>query len=142
VSRYSRTQRTRAQTRCEGFTLFEVMMAVLVLGTALVGLVRMLDLGRLGLDADTKRVAALSLLRHEAALVKARGYESLANEAATSVAAEPGYARSLSVVYAGGGLKLVTVTVSWKSPTGKVVSESAQLLVADTQLPMGVMERQ
>jgi prepilin-type N-terminal cleavage/methylation domain-containing protein len=121
--------------RC-GFTLLEVMLAVLILGTALVALTRMLILGRLSADADAKRIVALSILRHEADLVHARGYSGVATEAPATVASQSGYERSITVTDAGSGLKLVTVTVAWDSPTGKAVSESVQFLVGDALLPV------
>ena len=135
-----RTESAHVRARRAGFTLLEVMMAVLVLGTALVALVRMLALGRLSEEADAKRVVALSILRHEAELVRARGYDSVATEATTPVAGAPGYSRSMTAVYVGGGLKWVTVTVYWTSPTGTSVSESVQLLMGDTVLPVRTWE--
>ena len=125
-----------ARVRRAGFTLLEVMLAVLVLGTSLVALTRMLILGRLSSDADAKRVVALSILRCEADLVHARGYDSLASEPHSAVPDNPGYARSITVTDAGSGLKRVTVTVSWVSPTSKNVSESVQFLVGDGVLPV------
>jgi Tfp pilus assembly protein PilV len=123
-----------------GFTLFEVMLAALVLGTALVALVRMLNLGRVSLDADAKRAIALSLLRREAELVRARGYDALATQAAEPLADAPAYSRAITAVYAGGGLKLVTVTITWDSPTKSAVSESVQFVVADNVLPTWTWE--
>ena len=82
--RYPTKQRC-ARVRRAGFTLLEVMLAVLVLGASLVALTRMLILGRLSSDADAKRVVALSILRREADLVQARGHDSLVSEPATSV---------------------------------------------------------
>ena len=125
-----------ARVRRAGFTLLEVMLAVLVLGTSLVALTRMLILGRLSADADAKRVVALSILRYQAELVRARGYESLASEPARPMADNPGYSRSLTVADVSAGLKLVTVTVSWVSPTGKSVSECVHSLVGDEALPV------
>ena len=141
VSRNYQTTRARLAGGSAGFTLFEALLAVFVLGTALVSLVQMLRLGRMSLDADTKRVVALSILRREAELVRARGYDALVTEAALALADEPAYNRSITVVYAGGGLKLVTITVYWTTPTGKAVSESLQLLVADTVLPVRTLKR-
>jgi hypothetical protein len=112
------------------------MLAVLVLGTSLVALTRMLMLGRLSADADAKRVVALSILRCQTDLVRARGYDNLASEQAAPVADNAGYERSITVTSAGSGLKLVTVTVSWVSATGQNVSESVQLLVGDGALPV------
>jgi hypothetical protein len=112
------------------------MLAVLVLGTSLVALSRMLILGRLSADADAKRVVALSILRREADLVHARGYDNLASELLKPVPDSPGYGRSITVADAGTGFKLVTVTVSWKSSTDKEVSESVHFLVGDAALPV------
>jgi Tfp pilus assembly protein PilV len=133
-------KRHRDHARRAGFTLFEVMLAALVLGTALVALVRMLDLGRVSLEADAKRAVALSLLRREVELVRARGYDALATEAAQALADAPDYSRSVTAVYAGGGLKLVTVTITWDSPTKDAVSESVQFVVADNVLPTWTWE--
>jgi len=115
-------------------------MAVLVLGTALVALVRMLSLGRLSADVDAKRVVALSLLRREAELVRVRDYDRLADEPAAPVEDTPGYSRSVTVAGAGTGLKRVTVTVHWDSPTGKAVSESVEFIMAETVLPFSTSE--
>jgi len=123
-----------------GFTLLEVALAVLVLGTALVALTRMLVLGRVCADADAKRVVALELLREEAELVKARGYDGAASEAATAVEAHPEYVRSVTATYVGGGLKRVIVTVSWDSPTGQAASESVTFLLGDSVLPVRTWE--
>jgi len=112
------------------------MLAVLILGTTLVALTRMLVLGRLSADADAKRIVALSILRHEADLMHARGYSSLASEPQAPIEGQPGYERAITVADAGNGLKLVTVTVAWDSPTGKAVSESVQFLVGDAVLPV------
>ncbi len=134
---------TQTPHRCSGragFTLIEVMMAVLVLGTALVALTRMLRLGRLGEEADARRAVALSLLRQEAELTHARGYERIENVAAAPVADNPAYSRSVAAVNVGGGLKLVTVTVTWESPTAGPVSESVQFLVGDSVLPVETWE--
>ena len=136
MSEHRRERQAGRRVGRAGFTLLEVMIAVLVLGTALVALTRMLALGRLSMDTDTKRVVALSLLRREAALMQERGYATLATEAEALVEDASGYSRSITVTSAGVGLKLVTVRVSWQSPTGHAASESLQLIVADTVLPM------
>lgn len=115
-------------------------MAVLVLGTALVALTRMLRLGRLGEEADAKRAVALSLLRQEAELAHARGYDRVENVAAAPVADQPAYSRSVAAADIGGGLKLVTVTVAWESPTAGAVSESVQFLVSDSVLAVETWE--
>ncbi len=130
----------RVCARRAGFTLLEAMMAVLVLGTALVGLVKMLTLGRLGAEADARRAVAHNILRREAELVQAQGYGSVAAQAAAAVAGESDYTRSVAVASEGVGLKRVTVTVSWQSPTGKELSESLVFLVADTMLPVRTLE--
>lgn len=119
-----------------GFTLLEVALAVLIVGTALVALTRMLTLGRLVADTDAERVVALSILREQAALVKARGSAALEDQVATALDEHPGYWQALDVTNAGDGLKLVKVTVSWNSPTGREVSESAQFIVSDAVLPV------
>ena len=124
------------RSRRGGFTLLEVALAVLIVGTALVALTRMLTLGRLCADADAKRVVALSILREQVELAKARGYSGLDDEAASAVDGQPGYSHSLDVMNAGNGLKLVTVTVLWNSPTGLEVSESVQFIVSDAVLPV------
>jgi Tfp pilus assembly protein PilV len=123
-----------------GFTLLEVALAVLVLGTALVALTRMLTLGRLCSDADATRVAALQILREQAELVKARGYDGVSEAAATAVEGHAGYTRSIAASYVGGGLKRVTVTVSWDSPTGTTASESVSFLIGDSVLPVRTWE--
>ena len=140
VSRDDRIGLPHARVRHAGFTLLEVMMAVLVFGTALVALVQMLSLGRLGADVDAQRVVALSVLRHEAELMRMRDYHRLEDEAAVPLEDQPGYSRSLAVASAGDGLKLVTVTVHWESLTGNAVSESVQFVVADTVLPVSTKE--
>jgi prepilin-type N-terminal cleavage/methylation domain-containing protein len=123
-----------------GFTLLEVMMAVVVLGTALVALTRMLALGRLAADTDAKRMVALRILRRETELVRAAGYQRVATQVAAAVPDEPGCSRAVAVASAGTGLKRVTVTVTWTSPTGATASESLEFMVADTPLPMRTME--
>jgi prepilin-type N-terminal cleavage/methylation domain-containing protein len=128
------------RARRAGFTLLEVMMAVLVLGTALVALVKMLTLGRLSAEADAMRAVAHNILRREAELVQAQGYASVTDQAAAVIAGEPDYTRSVAVASAGDGLKRVTLTVSWDSPTGVNVSESLEFLVADTVLPVRTLE--
>lgn len=115
-------------------------MAVLVLGTALVALVRMLTLGRLSAEVDAKRVVALEIVRNRAATLHTRGYDTLENEPVAPIPDNPGYSQSITVTAAGAGLKLVTVTVYWQSPTGIQVSESVQFLAADTVLPMRTQE--
>ena len=140
VFRNSPRELPRVRASRAGFTLLEVMMAVLVLGTALVALVRMLSLGRMSAEADGKRVVALSILRNEAALVRARGYQNLTSLAAAPVESDTDYSRSIAVTNAGSGLKEVTVTVSWESPTGRTASESIQIVVADTALAVSSWE--
>lgn len=115
-------------------------MAALVLGTALVALVRMLNLGRLSADADHKRVVALQLLRREVEVLRVRGYEPLEAEAEQPIPDNNEYTRSVAVVPDGDGLKRVTVTVHWDSPTGSRVSESLEFMAADSVLPMRTFE--
>jgi hypothetical protein len=100
----------------------------------------MLSLGRLSADVDAKRVVALSLLRQEAELVRVRNYQRIASEAAAPVEGKPGYSRSVTVAGAGDGLKRVTVTVHWDSPTGNAVSESVEFIMAETVLPVSTSE--
>jgi Tfp pilus assembly protein PilV len=130
----------RIRSKRGGFTLLEVALAVLVLGTALVALTRMLVLGRLCADADAQRVVALSILREQAERARVRGYNSLESQAAAAVDGQPGYSRSLEVASAGVGLRLVTITVFWDSPTGRPVSEAVQCLVGDAVLPTQTRE--
>jgi prepilin-type N-terminal cleavage/methylation domain-containing protein len=134
------TQTRRLWASRAGFTLLEVMMAVLVLGTALVALTRMLRLGSLSQEADAQRAVALSLLRQEAELARARGYDGVETIAAAPVTGAPAYTRSVTAAGHGGGLKLVTVTVTWESPTAGTVSESVQLVVGDSVLPVETWE--
>ena len=65
----------------------------------------------------------LAAMRREAELMRVRDYEQVATEAAAPVEDRPGYSRSVTVAGAGDGLKRVTVTVHWDSPTGKAVSD-------------------
>jgi Tfp pilus assembly protein PilV len=130
----------RRMARQAGFTLLEVALAVLVLGTELVALTRMLVIGRLCADADAKRVVALQILREQAELVRARGYDGAVNEAAATVGDHPGYSRSVTATYVGGGLKSVTVTVTWNSPTGQIASESVGFFLGDSVLPVRTWE--
>lgn len=123
-----------------GFTLLEVALAVLVLGTALVALTRMLALGRLGADADAKRVVALSILREQAELAKARGFSGIESQAATTLDAHPGYTYSVSWLAMGSRLKVVTITVNWASPTGAAASDSVTFVAGQSVLPVRTWE--
>ena len=115
-------------------------MAVLVLGTALVALAQMLRLGRLGEEADARRAVALSFLRQEAELARVRGYRGAEDEPASPVEDNPAYSRSIAAADVGSGLKLVTVTVTWESPTVGSVSESVVFLVSDSVLAVETWE--
>ncbi len=139
MSFFSKNKR-RAVSKSKGFTVFEVAVAVVVLGTALAAIAQMLNLGMRLNEADTKRVTALSLLEEKMAKLKVKGFSGVVPEARTQLASDPEYEMETIVHDIDFNLKKVKVIIYWKGDPEETAAESAKCLVVDSTLPVEIYQ--
>jgi general secretion pathway protein I len=110
-----------ANTRCAGFTLLEVMVALAIIATALVAVLGMQSQS-LSLASETKfTTTAIFLAQHKMAELEAQGPEELSDDSGHFGEDFPGYHWSLSVSdvtsvepeNASDYLRQLDLTVSW-----------------------------
>jgi general secretion pathway protein I len=110
-----------ANTKCAGFTLLEVMVALAIIATALVAVLGMQSQS-LSLASETKfTTTAIFLAQHKMAQLEAQGPEEVSDDSGDFGEDFPGYHWSLSVSdvtsvepeNASDYLRQLDLTVSW-----------------------------
>ena len=121
-------------SRCRGFSLIEVLVAIGIVGAAFAAaeaLVHAAPLARLTRDADL----ALVIARGELENVRAAGYADMPVSGSFSsslMASLPSGTGTLTVSDFNTGTKQVTVTVSWQDPALSARSLRMSTLVTTT----------
>jgi Tfp pilus assembly protein PilV len=99
--------------KSKGYTLMEVLLVVLVLVLAFFPLLQMLMTGIIvSADAENKNTA-VALAQKRLEELKFGTYDSVSNEALTSVTSYPAFFRQVNVTTPDANLKDVKVTISW-----------------------------
>ena len=115
VTRY--TLRGRA-----GFTLLEVMLALVLFAVGTVAVIELLQRGQAGATDGEHVLIATHLAQRRLEELRNAAYASLADEAKASVATPAGYtrfSRQVAVTAPYTNLKQVVITVYWNAPGGE-----------------------
>ena len=121
-------------SRCRGFSLIEVLVAIGIVGAAFAAaeaLVHAIPLARMTRDEGL----ALVIARGELENVRAAGYAAVPASGSFSsslMASLPSGAGTLAVSDFNAGTKEVTVTVSWQEPALPARSLRMSTLIAET----------
>ena len=119
-----------------GFTILEVAIAVVVLGTALVAIARMFQLGSAVTQSDRMQVVALNLLARDAELLKERDFSSIASESRRALDDYGTYEVETTVTDIDSNFKQATVTIYWNNVMGGEASQSVNLLKGASDVPV------
>ncbi|HEC33675.1 MAG TPA: type II secretion system protein [Chloroflexi bacterium] len=98
-----------------GASLVEILVAVAIVGIALVVLVAALSTGAFAVRSSSRLTTATNLTASQLESIKAAAYDAVG--AYPLVAAPPGYAVVVSTDVITTGLQQVTVTVSYQGET-------------------------
>jgi Tfp pilus assembly protein PilV len=123
----------------EGFTLFEVLCAVVLLAGAIMSMAALTDTIIIGNHYSNQLTTATTLAQDRMEDIRKQGYNGLPNasdntitESAGSIAGYPGYERvtDIDVANPEPNMMAVTVTVSWDSGGYSVVLKT---ILAETE---------
>ena len=97
----------------KGFTLLEIMLAILLLGTGLAVLLQVVSAGLFAGGVNENEIIAANLAQEKIEELRNASYAGIADEIKAVVTGFPAFQRSVSVTTPQAGLKQVSVTVYW-----------------------------
>ena len=123
--------------RC-GFSIVEVAISVVVLGTALIACSQLLCLATRAGDTDESRAIALNELERRVEMLRQRDFDLLESEERVPLAEAPGIDCDIEVTVTEVSqyLKKVTVVIYRQGNGVAEASESAIFYVADCAFPL------
>lgn len=105
-----------------GFSLFEVMLVIVILVAAFLPLIQIVSKSLI-ISGEAKGTnMALKLAQSKLEQFKNTAYSSISNEAKTAVTGSPGYSRQVVVTTPSTGLRNVSVIVYWYTTDGSQIS--------------------
>lgn len=128
---------------CEGLTLVETVVAILIAGIVLVGILEMFLLGASRLKMASNRTSAIALAQGELEYLRSKGYDNIdvaSDSGAESVIIDEGKTAAVSDDINGtmttqisqiGNAKRAIVTVNWTGPGYGDSSEIAETVFYD-----------
>jgi prepilin-type N-terminal cleavage/methylation domain-containing protein len=114
-----------------GFTLIEILVAVAVLGAAMITVAQMF---RVGLDVggtEEKRMVALNLLQHELEILKEKEWSSLQSKSRSTVDGYEDYEIAIMVSNYSASVKIAQGRIYWTDHRGYAQSEILNCMYAD-----------
>ena len=118
----------------KGFTLIEVVGAVVIVGLAITAILGMFSISNKSRAANTKKFIAYNLLQRKIEETKLIGFAETINENIPNPYGIQGYTLTVArqpPPYNGNSfLKKVDVTITWSSPFGGTQSETISTLIA------------
>ncbi len=117
----------------QGFTLIEVVASLVIVGIALVAILRMFSFGSRSNISNQDRVIACNLLQRKVEEIKCKDFSTDVTESGISYTNFSDYTLNVSQITpynANSYLKRVDVDVNWANPLGSQ-SETMSTLVAD-----------
>ncbi len=121
-----------------GFSIIEVAISVVVLGTALIACSQLLCLATRAGDTDESRAIALSELERKVEMLRQRDFDLLESEERAPLAEASGTDCDIevTVTQVSQYLKKVTVVIYRQGDSVAEASESAEFYVADCAFPL------
>lgn len=110
----------KIRSRKGGFSLLEVMLAILLFGTGLVFLLQIVNTGLFvgGQNEDT--VIAANLAQEKIEESRNAAYAAIVSEAKTAVIGFPAFQRQVDMTTLQTGLKQISVTVYWYAKSAEM----------------------
>jgi hypothetical protein len=124
--------------RRRGYSVVEVAIAVVVLGTALIPCSRLILIAKQASDSDESGIRALNELDRKISVIRQKSFDLIDAEgrAVIDAIASPDCEAEVTVQTLPQNLKKVTVTVYHIGANGNVVEESAEFLAVDCNFPV------
>jgi hypothetical protein len=122
--------------RRRGYSVVEVAIAVVVLGTALIPCSRLILIAKQAADSDESGIRALNELDRKIDLIRQKHFDLIDAEARAVIVASPDCEVEVTVQTLPQNLKKVTVTVYRTGANGNTIEESAEFLVVDCNFPV------
>lgn len=97
----------------KGFSILEVLLAILLLGTGFAILLQILNMGLFATSVDENEIIALNLLQEKVEALRNTAYSSISDESKAAVTGFPAFSRQVAVTIPQSGLKQISVTVYW-----------------------------
>jgi prepilin-type N-terminal cleavage/methylation domain-containing protein len=110
------------RARRPGFTLLEMMLAVVIFATGTVSVMEIMQRGQIAAKDGEDALAATHLAQWRLEELRNTAYASLADEAKASVSSPAGFTRfdrQVAVTTPYANLKQIVVTVYWDAPGGE-----------------------
>lgn len=118
----------RRPARCAGFSLVEVVVAIVILGVVVLGAVAFMATGRIGVERAAQKRAATQLAAERLERARSGGYSALANATGTATFNSVNYTWTLTVTTlqadpadANSTYKHAEVSVTWPGAPAPVV---------------------
>lgn len=102
-----------ARNKKAGFSLLEVLLAILLLGTGLVALLQVVNTGLFVGGQNENTIIAANLVQEKIEESRNASFSSVVSEAKAVVSGFPAFNRQVDVTTLQSGLKQVSVTVYW-----------------------------
>ncbi len=124
--------------RCNGFSIVEVAISIVVLGAALVPCCELLFLAKGAADADESRAVALNELEREVEMLRQRDFDLFESKPRAPLPGDSGsdYESQVIVMQMSQHLKKVIVIVYREGSRGAEVQESAEFYITDCDFPV------
>lgn len=114
-----------------GFTLIEILVAVAVLGTAMITVAQMFRVGADIGGTEQKRMVALNLLQHKLELLKEKEWSTIHNQPRSTVDGYADYEIAVIVSNYSANVKIAQGTVYWTDQRGQAQSEVLNCMYAN-----------
>lgn len=108
--------------------MFEVLGAIVILGTAMVAGISLYGTQEQSFQAQLQSSRALQFLNREMERIRATEFESLMGMSATAVPEDPAYELSVTITDLTTTTREVAIVVTWVTGTGITRSESMHTL--------------
>lgn len=121
----------RTEFNQKGFTVFEVVIILFIISTAIIAVMPIFEQGLTGQKQYEYSTTAINLAQDKMEQLRGMDFSELTSQAETTITGWNTYTRSVTVTTVSTGLKSVIVTVNWIGIKGQARSYSLSTLRGD-----------
>jgi len=137
-----RGAKRRSNLNISGFSLIELMVAVVILALAIFGIFHAYSVGFMGMADARDRTVATNYAREAMEDIKNMDFELITNEnLSTAEIIDGKYNRVTTIIDEDSNLKKITTRVYWNNRNGKTINIVTTMYVNKTQLNPGVASK-
>ena len=97
----------------KAFSLLEVLLAIVLLGTGLAALLQIVNTGLFASSMNEDEIIASNLIQEKIETLKNTAYSGISDEAKAAVTGFPAFTRQVTIPPPQASLKQISVTVYW-----------------------------